>query len=117
VAQATHYQGTASTQFASLATTGFGFVSSLEAGYPIRLPLFGPGFVLDPQAQILWQRVSFGDANDGLGEVALGTTSVGSSCAADGPSPTTAGRYGSLTCAPIWCRCWSRPRACNWAMA
>jgi outer membrane autotransporter protein len=75
VAQATHYQGAASTQFASLATTGFGFVSSLEAGYPVRLPLFGPGFVLEPQAQIVWQHVSFDDANDGLGEVALGTTS------------------------------------------
>ena len=75
VAQATHYQGAASTQFARLATTGFGFLSSLETGYPIRLPMFGPGFVLEPQAQIVWQRVSFDDANDGLGEVALGTTS------------------------------------------
>ena len=75
VAQATHYQGAASTQFANLATTGFGFLSSLETGYPIRLPVFGPGFVLEPQAQIVWQHVSFDDANDGLGEVALGTTS------------------------------------------
>jgi outer membrane autotransporter protein len=75
VAQATHYEGAASTQFARLATTGFGFVSSLETGYPIRLPMFGPGFVLEPQAQIVWQRVSFDDANDGLGQVALGTTS------------------------------------------
>ena len=75
VAQATHYQGAANTQFASLATTGFGFLSSLETGFPIRLPMFGPGFVLEPQAQIVWQRVSFDDANDGLGEVALGTTS------------------------------------------
>ncbi len=75
VAQATHYEGAASTQFARLATTGFGFVSSLEAGYPVRLPMFGPGFVLEPQAQIVWQHVSFDDANDGLGEVALGTTS------------------------------------------
>ena len=75
VAQVTHYEGAASTQFASLTTTGFGFVSSLEAGYPVPLPLFGPGFVLEPQAQIVWQHVSFDDANDGLGEVALGTTS------------------------------------------
>jgi outer membrane autotransporter protein len=75
VAQATHYEGAASTQFASLATTGFGILSSLEAGYPFRLPMFGPGFVLEPQAQIVWQRVSFDDANDGLGQVALGTTS------------------------------------------
>jgi outer membrane autotransporter protein len=75
VAQVTHYQGAASTQFASLATTGFGFLSSLETGFPVRLPMFGPGFVLEPQAQIVWQHVSFDDANDGLGAVALGTTS------------------------------------------
>ena len=75
VAQATHYQGAASTQFARLDTSGFGFLSSLETGFPVRLPMFGPGFVLEPQAQIVWQRVSFDDANDGLGQVALGTTS------------------------------------------
>jgi outer membrane autotransporter protein len=75
VAQVTHYEGGATTQFASLPTTGFGFVSSLEAGYPVPLPLFGPAFVLEPQAQIVWQRVSFDDANDGEGEVAPGTTS------------------------------------------
>ena len=75
VAQATRYEGAASTQFARLGTTGFGFVSSLETGYPVRLPMFGSGFVLEPQAQIVWQHVSFDDANDGLGAVALGTTS------------------------------------------
>ena len=75
VAQATQYQGSASTQFARLDTSGFGFLTSLETGYPVQLPMFGPGFVLEPQAQIVWQRVSFDDANDGLGTVALGTTS------------------------------------------
>jgi outer membrane autotransporter protein len=75
VAQVTRYQGVASTQFASLSTTGLGFLSSLETGFPIRLPVFGPGFVLEPEAQIVWQQVSFDDANDGLGDVALGTTS------------------------------------------
>ncbi|PSO15814.1 autotransporter outer membrane beta-barrel domain-containing protein [Bradyrhizobium sp. MOS002] len=74
VAQATHYQGDANTQFASLSTTGFGFLSSLETGYPIQLPMFGSGFVLEPQAQVVWQHVSFDDANDGLGAIALGTT-------------------------------------------
>ena len=74
-AQATHYNGTASTKFANLETTGFGFITSLETGYPIHLPIFGPGFVLEPQAQIVWQRVSFDDADDRFGEVALGTTS------------------------------------------
>ena len=67
VAQATQYQGSASTQFARLDTSGFGFLTSLETGYPIRLPMFGPGFVLEPEAQIVWQRVSFDDANDGFG--------------------------------------------------
>ena len=30
---------------------------------------------MEPQAQIIWQQVSFNQANDGLGPVALGTTS------------------------------------------
>src|SRR5262245_5609429 len=75
VLQGSIYQGDASTQFASLPANGTGFTSSLEAGYPIPLPWFGPRFVLEPEAQIIWQQVSFDDANDGLGPVALGTTS------------------------------------------
>jgi outer membrane autotransporter protein len=75
VLQGTWYDGSASTQFASLPTKGTGFVSSLEGGYPIPLPVFGPGFELEPQAQIIWQQVSFDNANDGLGPVGLGTTS------------------------------------------
>jgi outer membrane autotransporter protein len=74
VLQATAYEGTASTIFASLPAYGVGFVSSLEAGYPIPVPALGPGFVLEPQAQIVWQYVSFDDADDGLGNVALGST-------------------------------------------
>ncbi len=35
----------------------------------------GPGFVLEPQAQIVREHVSFDDDNDGLGDVALGSTS------------------------------------------
>jgi outer membrane autotransporter protein len=31
--------------------------------------------VLEPQAQIIWQQVTLNQANDGLGSVALGTTS------------------------------------------
>jgi len=30
--------------------------------------------VLEPQAQIIWQKVSFGNAYDGVGPVALGST-------------------------------------------
>jgi outer membrane autotransporter protein len=74
VLQGTAYRGTAATQFAELQTNGYGFISSLETGYPIPLP-FGPHFVLEPQAQIIWQQVSFNDANDGLGPVGLGSTS------------------------------------------
>ena len=74
VLQGTYYNGNAMTQFANLPINGSGFISSLEGGYPIPLPL-GPRFVLEPQAQIIWQQVSFGQANDGLGPVALGTTS------------------------------------------
>ena len=53
---------------------GAGFASSLEGGYPIPLPL-GPRFVLEPQAQIIWQQVTFRDNNDGLGPIGLGSTS------------------------------------------
>jgi outer membrane autotransporter protein len=75
VLQGTYYDGNATTQNANLPTTGSGFISSLEAGYPVRMPLsLGPPFVLEPQAQIIWQQVSFNQANDGLGNVALGTT-------------------------------------------
>jgi len=75
VLQGSFYNGDASTQFASLPTNGTGFTSSLEAGYPIPLPWFGPRFVLEPEGQIIWQQLSFRDGNDGLGAVALGTTS------------------------------------------
>jgi outer membrane autotransporter protein len=74
VLQGTYYGGDAVTQFANLPINGSGFISSLEGGYPIPLPL-GPRFVLEPQAQIIWQQVSFNEANDGLGPVGLGTTS------------------------------------------
>ena len=76
VLQGTSYSGAASTEFARLNTSGAGFISSLEGGYPIALPLLGPGFVLEPQAQVLWQYLSFDSGNDGLGPVALGTNSA-----------------------------------------
>jgi outer membrane autotransporter protein len=74
ILQGTLYRGNATTQFAQLPLKGTGFAASLETGYPITLPL-GSGFVLEPQAQIIWQRVQFDDADDGLGPVGLGTTS------------------------------------------
>jgi outer membrane autotransporter protein len=47
VLQGTYYNGNAATQFANLPINGAGFISSLEGGYPIPLPL-GPRFVLEP---------------------------------------------------------------------
>lgn len=74
VAQATRYDGWAGTQFTGLDPAGTGVIGSLEAGYPFALPAFGPGFVLEPQAQIIGQHVQFDDTNDEFGDVALGTT-------------------------------------------
>ena len=76
VVQGTAYSGNAATQFANLPTNGSGIITSLEGGYPIPIPLqLVPRFILEPQGQILWQRTSFGTANDGLGPVGLGNTS------------------------------------------
>ena len=74
VLQGTWYYGSASTQFARLDTDGTGFIGSLEGGYPFSSPQLGPGFVIEPQGQILWQKVSFRHDYDGLGDVALGDT-------------------------------------------
>ena len=74
VLQGTWYGGSASTQYARLDTNGTGFIASLESGYSYALPQLGPGFVLEPQGQILWQKVSFRHEYDGLGDVALGDT-------------------------------------------
>ena len=74
VLQGTWYYGSASTQFARLNTDGTGFIGSLEGGYPFAWPQLGPGFVVEPQGQILWQKVSFRHDYDGEGDVALGDT-------------------------------------------
>jgi outer membrane autotransporter protein len=74
VLQGTWYGGSASTQYARLNTDGTDFIASLEGGAPFAFPQFGPGFVLEPQGQILWQKVSFRHDYDGLGDVALGDT-------------------------------------------
>jgi outer membrane autotransporter protein len=74
VVQGTWYYGSASTQFARLNTDGTGFIASLEGGVPFSWPQLGPGFVIEPQGQILWQKVSFRHDYDGLGDVALGDT-------------------------------------------
>ena len=67
--------GDADTQVSKLPTDGGGVILSLEAGYPIALPALGPRFVLEPQAQILWQHIGFNQAFDGTEEIGLGNTS------------------------------------------
>jgi len=74
VLQGTWYYGSAGAQFARLNTDGTGFIASLEGGYPFSWPQLGPGFVIEPQGQILWQKVSFRHDYDGLGDVSLGDT-------------------------------------------
>jgi outer membrane autotransporter protein len=86
VLQGTRYDGNAQAQAdqletflgtspsTKLQTQGSGFVSSLEGGYPVPLG-FGPGFTLEPQAQVIYQHVSLDPASDGIGTVALGSTS------------------------------------------
>jgi outer membrane autotransporter protein len=83
VLQGTRYGGDTNATFASLglplqtdlSTSGSGFVGSLEGGYPIPIPQLGPNFILEPQAQIIWQHTDFDQKNDGVGTVALGSTS------------------------------------------
>ncbi len=41
----------------------FGFAASLEGGYPIAL---GQGWIIEPQAQIVYQTISSGKASDGV---------------------------------------------------
>lgn len=51
-----------------ISSDGNGTLASLEAGYPIPL---GSGLSLEPQAQLIWQRVDFGTASDLFSTVAF----------------------------------------------
>ena len=62
ILQGTWYDARAiSGRLPTLTTSGRGFASSLEAGYPIK---FRAGWIVEPQAQIVYQTVSLGDGND-----------------------------------------------------
>lgn len=74
VLQATRYSGNARSNNTALSTRGHGWLASLEGGYPMALP-WGHDFVLEPQAQVIWQRVSFNSAADDFGAVNLGSSS------------------------------------------
>ena len=47
-------------------TDGFGFAASLEGGYPFQL---GGGWLLEPQAQLVYQALDIDDFNDGAADV------------------------------------------------
>lgn len=50
-----------STRGIGLSADGTGLTGSLEAGYPIQI---GAGLALEPQAQLIWQSISFGTERD-----------------------------------------------------
>ncbi|MCL2715745.1 MAG: autotransporter outer membrane beta-barrel domain-containing protein [Alphaproteobacteria bacterium] len=52
----------------TLKAGGTGVVVSLEGGYPVAL---GHGFVLEPQAQLVYQHLGFGDGADKFGQIAF----------------------------------------------
>ena len=58
-AQSSRTQGTTST--IGLSTRGHGVAASVEGGYPFQV---GSGWVVEPQAQLVYQRVDLKDASD-----------------------------------------------------
>jgi len=50
----------------NLDTRGFGFATSLESGYPFRL---NDEWVIEPQAQLVFQKVNLNDADDGAAKI------------------------------------------------
>ena len=52
-------------------TDGFGFAASLEGGYPFHL---GDGWLLEPQAQLVYQALNLNDFNDGAADVRYSDT-------------------------------------------
>lgn len=67
VVQGTRYDADASPHGVNgLKTHALGYAASLEAGYPIAL---SPQWRVEPQAQVVYQRAAFADANDGAADV------------------------------------------------
>lgn len=52
-------------------TNGFGFAASLEGGYPFSI---GNDWLLEPQAQIIYQTLNINDFNDGAADVGYSNT-------------------------------------------
>lgn len=73
ILQGTHYTGDARTENAVLSTPGNGFAASLEGGLPFVLADRSV-FTIEPQMQVIWQRITFDQRNDGEGPGSPGTT-------------------------------------------
>jgi len=57
-----------SSQGTGAGTHGTAVTGSVEGGFPITL---GGAFVIEPQAQIIWQNLSLNDFNDGVSSVSF----------------------------------------------
>lgn len=55
------------------ATHGRALIGSIEGGLPIRL---GANLTIEPQAQVIWQSLSFNDLNDGVSTVGFNKTNT-----------------------------------------
>jgi outer membrane autotransporter protein len=71
IVQATSYRGKASTDRATIGIHGIGAMASLEGGYPFQL---GHAFSLEPQAQVLYQRVALNNSADRYSTIGLGAS-------------------------------------------
>ncbi len=73
VLQGTFYDqvNAASASGETLKTNGWGFVASLESGYPIAL---GGAWGIEPRVQMMYQRLSFGKGSDRFGQISFDDT-------------------------------------------
>jgi len=75
VAQGTIYDDVKGTTFDGfqMKTNGWAFTASLESGYPFAL---GNGWMIEPQAQLIYQHISLDDSADRAGLVVYGDADV-----------------------------------------
>jgi outer membrane autotransporter protein len=71
VVQGTFYRANGDTGVTSIKTNGFGIAFSGEAGYPLRLT---QDFWIEPQVQLIYQRVAFDDLTNDTGVASFAPT-------------------------------------------
>lgn len=70
VLMGTHFSGGSRTTGNEVSLSGHGVVASIEGGYPVPI---AAGLRLEPQAQLVYQHISFNDFDDPYGHVAFDT--------------------------------------------